>query len=230
MRRIRDAYELAELPDLWDVSWGDVKSLVGQEILKPSVRVVAQRAVLHAEERTAEGEAFWVPAEEKVYSGLADLTYPDAFGMLRDGEAYVTQLLLPGPAMLTLCSREGLRYTQADLLVRCDHAEQLQQEVIGLPLIEKEAFDFRLFFYNDIEFAFTLPQARALEFMLEQTRAGAPDQHYTEILKAVGSSSQRLSSLFSRKPYWTRILKKTVGHRGWYHLDPEFVVWRSISS
>jgi hypothetical protein len=36
--------------------------------------------------------------------------------------------------------------------------------------------------------------------MLEMTRAGAPDQHYLAILEAAGSASQRLGSLYSRKP------------------------------
>ena len=230
MWRIRDAYELAELADRWNLSAADVRSLVGQGILKPSVRIVAQPAVVHAEERTAEDEPFWVPAEDKVYSGLADLALRDAFRLMREGEAYVTHFFLPGPGMLTLRGCEGLRLSKADLLVRCDHADYLQNEVVGMPAIEREAFDFRLFFYDGTEFAFTLPQARALEFMLEQTRTGVPDQHYIEILKSVGSSSQRLSSLFSRKPYWARLLKKTAGHRGWYHLDPDFVIWRSVSS
>ena len=75
-----------------------------------------------------------------------------------------------------------------------------------------------------------MPQARALEFMLEQTRAGAPDQHHVDILKAVGSASQRLGSLFSRKPCWTRLLRQTPGRRGWYHLDPGFTVWLIANS
>ena len=70
-----------------------------------------------------------------------------------------------------------------------------------------------------------MPQARALEFMMAQTQAGAPDQHHSDILNAVGSASQRLSSLFSRKPWWSQLLCKTEGRRGWYHLDPDFVIW-----
>jgi hypothetical protein len=100
---------------------------------------------------------------------------------------------------------------------------------LGVPAPEADAFDFRLFVYDDTEFAFTLPQARALEFMLEQTRAGAPDQHYTDILNAVGSASQRLSSLFSRKPHWQQLIRKTPGRRGWYHLEPAFVIWLAVS-
>jgi len=65
---------------------------------------------------------------------------------------------------------------------------------------------------------------------LNATRAGAPDQHYLEILKAAGSASQRISSLFSRKPSWTRLLFKTSGRRGWYYLDPAFVVWLARSA
>jgi len=227
---MRDAYELAELADRWRLSGADIRSLVGQGILKLSVRIVAQPALLSEQERTAEDEPFWVPVEEKVFSGVADLALRDAFRLVRDGAADVTHLFLPDPALVTLRSDGGLTFLQADLLVRCDHADQLQHDVAGLPKQESDAFDFRLFVYDETEFAFTVPQARALEFMLARTRGGAPEQHYTAILKSVGSSSQRLSSLFSRKPYWTRLLKKTAGHRGWYYLDPDFVVWLSTTS
>jgi hypothetical protein len=230
MRIRRDAYELSELAERWHLSAADIRSLVGRGVLKLSVRIVAQPVLLSFEERTEENEPFWVPAEETVFSGLGDLALRDAFQIVRRGEARITHVLLPDPALVALRSGDGIRLSYGDLLVRFDHADQLQREVIGLPEREAEAFDFRLFVYGDVEFAFTTPQARALEFMLKQTQAGAPDQHYTEILNAVGSSCQRLSSLFSRKPYWARLLKKTPGQRGWYHLDPEFVVWRLTSS
>lgn len=229
MRMMRDAYELAELTDLWSLSAADIRSLVGQGILKLCVRVVAQPALVSEQELTAEGEPFWVPVEEKSFSGLGDLTLRDAFRLVRDGEGRVTHLFLPGTRMLALRGGEGILFLHADLLVRPDHAEQVRCNVLGVPRTEQEAFDFRLFVYDGTEFSFTVPQARALEFMLAQTRAGAPDQHYTEILKSVGSASQRLSSLFSRKPYWTRLLKKTAGHRGWYYLDPDFVIWHGTS-
>ena len=230
MRIGRDAYELSELAERWHLSAADIRSLVGRGVLKLSVRIVAQPACLSFEERTEENEPFWVPAQNKVFSGLGDLALRDAFQIVRGGEARITHVLLPDPCLVTLRNEDGIRLGYGDLLVRSDHADQLQREVIGVPVKEAEAFDYRLFVYRDAEFAFTTPQARALEFMLRQTQAGAPDQHYTEILNAVGSSCQRLSSLFSRKPYWTRLLKKTVGQRGWYHLDPDFVVWRLTSS
>ncbi len=230
MRIMRDAYELAELADRWNLSPADVRSWVGQEILKLCVRVVAQPALLSEQELTAEGEPFWVPVEEKPFSGLGDLTSRDAFRLVCDEGGRVTDLFLPGDRMLTLRGGEGIHFYYEDLLVRLGHAEQLQCRMFGAPRIEQEAFDYRLFVYDEMEFAFTLPQARALEFMMRQTCGGAPDQHYTEILKAVGSASQRLSSLFSRKPNWTRLLKKTTGNRGWYYLDPDFVIWRNTSS
>lgn len=229
MRIGRDAYELAELADSWHLSAADIRSLVGRGLLNLSVRVVAQSALVSARQLTADGEPVWVPVEETVFSGLGDLAHRDAFQLVRGGHAHVTHLFLPDQAMVTLRGGEGISFSDVDLLVRCEHAEQLRHEVIGVPVWEQDVFDFRLFVYGEMEFAFTVPQARALEFMLEKTRAGAPDQHYTDILNAVGSSSQRLSSLFSRKPYWTRLLKKTAGRRGWYYLDPDFVVWHSTS-
>jgi hypothetical protein len=144
---------------------------------------------------------------------------------VRDGEGHVTQLFLPDEQMLRLRGDGGMCFSQVDLLVRRACAEDLEREVLGVPVNAREALDFRLFVYDGREFAFTMPQARALEYMLLQTQAGAPDQHYSDILNAVGSASQRLSSLFSRRPDWSRLLRKTEGRRGWYHLDPEFVIW-----
>lgn len=160
---------------------------------------------------------------------MGDLVLQDAFKLVLTGEARVTDLLLRGSTLVTLRRGEGIHLSHVDFLVRSAHADQVQREVIGILLRAVDAFNFRLFLYRETEFAFTLPQARALEFMLKQTQAAAPDQHYSEILNAVGSSCQRLSSLFSRKPYWTRLIKKTSGRRGWYYLDPDFVVWHSAT-
>lgn len=226
----RDAYELSELADWWHLSAADIRSLVGRGVLKLSVRLIAQPACISFSEQPEGSEPCYLPVEDSMFSGLGDLALRDAFQLVRGGAAQITHVLLPGSGRVTLRKEDGIRLEYGDLLVRSDHAEELQRDVIGVSVKEVEAFDYRLFVYADAEFAFTTPQARALEFMLRQTQAGAPDQHYTEILNAVGSSCQRLSSLFSRKPYWSRLLKKTVGQRGWYHLDPDFVVWRLTSS
>ena len=225
MRVERDAFELFELAECWGISAADTRFLVANDRMRLSVRLVAQPVLISEQELTAEGEPFWIPAEEAVYTGLADLALRDAFRLVRDGTARVRSLFLPADRMVTLRRDDGIDFTQIDLLVRREHAEALQRDLIGAPLEREAAFDFRLFVFDGDEFAFTVPQARALAFMFEQTRAGAPDQHYLDILKAVGSSSQRLSSLFSRKPLWTRLLRKTGGRRGWYHLDPDFVIW-----
>lgn len=229
MRIGRDAYELAELAERWNLSAADIRSLVGRGILTLSVRIVAQPALFSVQDETMEGEVFWVPTEGRVFSGLGDLVTRDAFQLVRSGEARVTDLLLPGPTLVTLRRGDGINLSHVDLLVRADHAAQLQREVIGVPAREVDAFDFRMFVYDECEYAFTLPQARALEFMLKQTRGGAPDQHHGKILDAVGSSCRNLNTLFSRKPHWRRLLRQTPGRRGWYYLDPGFVVWHSAT-
>lgn len=225
MRLQRDAFELAELAERWRISGADIRYLVANNQLQLSVRVVAQPVMLSDEEFTDEGQSFWLPAEEKIFSGLGDLALRDAFRLVRDGEGHVTDLFLPEARLMTLRGGDGISFSHVDLLVRRERAEALEREVINAPEDQKNAFDFRLFVFDGQEFAFTVPQARALEFMVAQTRDGAPDQHYTDILSAVGSASQRLSSLFSRKRYWSRLLCKTEGRRGWYHLDPNFVIW-----
>ena len=225
MRLERDSFELSELAERWGLSRAEIRYLVANDRMRLSVCIVAQPALISGEELTADGEPFWVPVEETIFTGLADLALRDAFRLVRDGEGHVAHLFLPEEQMLTLRSDEGICFSHADLLVRRECAEALEREVLGVPFAPPEALDFRLFVYDGHEFAFTMPQARALEFMMTQTRAGAPDQHYSGILNAVGSASQRLSSLFSRRPYWSRLLRKTEGRRGWYHLDPEFVIW-----
>jgi hypothetical protein len=225
MRLERDSFELSELAERWGISGADIRYLVANARMRLSVRILAQPALVSGQELTAEGEPVWVPVEEKVYTGLADLPLRDAFRLVRHGEGQVRNFFLPGDIMVTLRDDAGISVSDVDLLVRRRHAEALERELIGVSAERKESFDFRLFVFDGQEFAFTVPQARALEFMLEQTRAGAPEQHHVDILRAVGSASQRLSSLFSRKPYWTRLLRQTAGRRGWYHLDPGFVVW-----
>jgi len=225
MRLERDAYELSELADRWGISSADIRFLVAQGRLSLSVRIVAQRAIQYDIGVSPEGDPCRIPVEKGVFNGLADLALPDAFRLVRDSKARIAEVFVSNDRCVTLRNGEGLLLRTDDLLVRRERAEALEREVFGVSDGRGEAFDFRLFVYDGTEFAFTLPQARALEFMLAQTRAGAPDQHYLEILNAVGSASQRLSSLFSRKPYWTRLLRKTAGRRGWYHLDPRFVIW-----
>ena len=225
MRLARDSFELSELAERWGISDADIRFLVANDKMRLSVRILAQPARVYEQELTAEGEPCWVPVEEKVFTGLADLALPDAFRLVRDGEAQVADVFLSNDRCVTLRNGDGLLLRKDDLLVRRERAEALDREVFGVSEERADAFDFRMFVYAETEFAFTLPQARALEFMLAQTRAGAPDQHYLEILKAVGSASQRLSSLFSRKPLWRRLLRKAHGRRGWYHLDPRFVIW-----
>jgi len=225
MRLERDAFELSELAERWAISAADIRFLVAQGRLGLSVRIVAQPAIQYDIEISQEGDPRRTLVEKGLFNGLVDLALPDAFRLVRDGEARVTDVFLSNDRCVTLRNGEGLLLRNDDLLVRRDRAEALEREVFGVSEGQGEAFDFRMFVHDETEFAFTLPQARALEFMLAQTRAGAPDQHYLEILNAVGSASQRLSSLFSRKPHWKRLLRKTPGRRGWYHLDPRFVIW-----
>ena len=86
MRVERDAFELSELAERWGVAGPDIRYLVANERMRLSVRIVAQPALVSEAELTAEGEPFWVPVEEKVFSGLGDLPLRDAFKLVRDGE------------------------------------------------------------------------------------------------------------------------------------------------
>ena len=231
MRIERDCFELGEVADEWGISDAEIRYLVANGTLNLSVRLVAQRARLSSMEETQEGEPMWVPFEERVFNGLADLSLRDAFLLVRDGQAVVRDVFLPDSIRISLRGGDGLLLSHADTLVRRDHFELIMRNLLSKSdSSAKGVFDFRQFVYDGDEFAFTFQQARALEFTLNAARAGAPDQHYIEILKAAGSASQRISSLFSRKPSWTRLLLRTSGRRGWYYLNPAFVVWLTRSA
>jgi hypothetical protein len=230
MRLERDSFELSELAHRWRLSDAEIRYLVSNGKLQLSVRLIGKAATVFALEHEENGEPFRVPIEETMFTGLADLALRDAFGLVREGEVSVTDFWLPDNRRVTLHDNHGLRLAYVDLLVRRAHAEALDRELLGFDAGTFTSFDFRLFVYDETEFAFTAPQVHALEFMLAQTRDGVPDQHFLDIIEAVGSASQRLSSLFSRKPLWSRLLKKTAGRRGWYHLDPDFVIWLITNS
>ena len=230
MRLELDSYELSELAQRWRLSDAEIRYLVSNGKLQLSVRLIGKAATVFMLEHEENGEPFWVPVEETMFTGLADLALRDAFGLVREGDVWVADFWLPDNHRVTLHGDDGLRLAHVDLLVRRAHAEALDMELLGIDAGPVASFDFRLFVYDETEFAFTVPQVRALEFMLARTREGAPDQHFLDIIDAVGSASQRLSSLFSRKPLWSRLLKKTAGRRGWYHLDPDFVIWLITNS
>ena len=226
MRIERDCFELAEIAEEWGLTDADIRYLVGNGTLTLSVRLVAQPAILSIAEEVDEGRWEWIPLEQRAFHGVADLMLRDGFGLVRDGQRTITDVLLGDQQRLRLRNSEGLHLERKDALVRRAHWKEIQADVLGKDVRgDGEAFDFRQFVYEDQNVAFTFQQARALAFMLEMTRAGAPDQHYLAILEAAGSASQRLGSLFSRKPCWTRLLHKTPGRRGWYYLEPGFVVW-----
>lgn len=231
MRIERNCFELAEVAEQWGTTDAEIRYLVANGALTLSVRLVAQPARLSSMEGMQDGEPIWVPFEEKVFNGVADLSLRDAFRLVRDGQAVVTHVFLPDSICISLRRGEGLLLLRADMLVRRENFDQTERNITKQngPL-ERNAFDFRQFVYDEEEFAFTFQQARALEFTLNAARAGAPDQHYLDILKAAGSASQRIGSLFSRKPSWTRLLFKTSGRRGWYYLNPAFVVWLTRSA
>ena len=230
MRIERDCYELAEFAEHWGLSDAVIRYLVAKALLTLSVHLIGQSVEVACPEQMPDGERVWVPCDERQVHGVADLPVRDALLLLRDGQTTTRTFFLPDDSRLTVRGSEGLHLVRQDALVRREAWTSVEQWVLQRGTAGTGAFDFRQFVYNDTEFAFTHQQALALRFMVERTQAGAPDQHYLEILKAAGSESQRISSLFSRKPHWCHLLLPTPGRRGWYYLDPAFVVWLTRSA
>ena len=226
----RDCFELAEFAEHWGLSDAVIRYLVAKALLSLSVHLIGQPAQVACVEEMPDGEQVWVPYDERVVHEIADLPVRDAFLLVRDGQIAIRDVFLPDDTRLTVRGGAGLQLLRQDALVRREAWTADEEWVLQRGTAGTGAFDFRQFVYEDCEFAFTHQQALALRFMIERTQAGAPDQHYLEILKAAGSESQRIGSLFSRKPYWCHLLRKTPGRRGWYYLDPAFVVWLTRSA
>ena len=230
MRIERDCLELAEISETWDLNDADIRYLVGNGTLTLSVRLVAQPVLLSEPEMIDEGRPEWIPTEERMFRGVVDLYLRDAFGLMRDGQRTISDALLGDGRRVTLLGCDGLHLDRRDALVRRAHWDTIWTEALAQqPAASGETFDFRQFVFDEFVYVFTLPQARALAFMFDRTRAGSPDQHHLKILEAAGVSSTKLGNLFSRKPWWTRLLLKTPGRRGWYYLEPAFVIWLTRS-
>lgn len=108
-----------------------------------------------------------------------------------------------------MCQEERLRFEESELWISSTGVES--------------DFDFKYFEFDGELWDFTEMQSRALKFLFDCARNGAPEQHYPDILHAASSASSKLGHLFSSRPYWTRIVNKSPGHRGWYLMEPRLV-------
>lgn len=219
----RDCFELGEVATEWELTDPVIRQLVGKGQLRLSMRLVMQRVELSYWETAEDGQSFRVPLGNDVISTVADLSTRDAYALVRNGEGVIYGVELPDQSFAELGNGEGLHFSFLDALVRPENIKKLQSH-IAEAAAQKDAlaFDFRRFAFKGERYAFTFQQAQALRHMYDTRQAGVLEVHHLDILEAAGSVSQRLGSLFSRRPGWKNLLQPVVGHRGYYALEPEF--------
>jgi hypothetical protein len=225
-RIIKKYFTLDEMTAAWDLPEPDLRYAVENDLLTLSTRIVGVHMQVGGYEITAEGEQFAIPYGCRQMDGLVDLCRRDTYALFREGSVSPRRFCLPGYEYAELTRDEDVICLQrGDLLVRQGERRQFENNVLGIPSDEPEkGIDFRYFEFDGMYWDFTEMQSRALKFLFDCARNGAPEQHYPDILNAASSASSKLGHLFSSRPYWTRIVKKLPGHRGWCLMEPRLVV------
>lgn len=225
----RDCFELAEVAEDLDLTPPVIRECVGSGRLRLSVRLVAQWVSLSYWEVAEDGTPFSVPLGDEFVTCVADLSISDAYALVRCGERQVYHVEFEDQTIAELRRGEGLLLTTVDALVRRGHLDQFRAGLASAAPEQKvpapKAFCFRRFEYDGAIYKFTHMQARALRYLYDCHQAGAPDQHFNDILRGAGSASPKLGSLFRRNPNWVVLVRTVPGHRGHYILDPDFAAW-----
>lgn len=224
----RDCFELSEVASDLELTDPVIRQLVGKGQLRLSVRLVSQYVEISYWETAQDGQGVRVPLGCDVLNMVADLSTRDAYTLVRNGEGIVYQVELPDQTFADLGNGEGVHMSFLDALVRPENLEKLHGYIEECAAkADRFAFNFRNFEFKGVSYSFTFQQAQALQYMYEAGQADVSEVHHLDILEAAGSVSQRLGSLFSRRPGWQNLLRPAAGHRGYYALDPEFASWLS---
>jgi hypothetical protein len=225
-RIIKKYYTLDEMIAAWKLPEPDLRYAVENGLLTLSARIVGMHMQVGGYEVTPEGERFAIPHRYRQMDGLVDLCRRDTYALFRDGAVSPRRFCLPGDEYAELTRDEDVVcLKRPDLLVRQNERLEFENNVLDTSdVCRRKSIDFRYFEFDGAFWDFTEMQSRALKFLFESARTGEPDQRYPDILNAASSASSKLGHLFSSRPYWTRIVKKSPGHRGWYLMEPRLVV------
>jgi len=225
-RIVKKYYTLDEMTAAWKLPEPDLRYAVENGLLTLSARIVGLRMEVGGYELTPEGKRFSIPHGRRQMDGLVDLCRKDTYALFRDGVVSPRRFCLPRDEYAELTRDEdAICLKRRDLLVRQDQRLQFETNELGISSFGLDYnIDFKYFKFDGAFWNFTEMQSRALKFLFDSARAGAPDQRYPDILNAASSASSKMGHLFSSRPYWTQIVKKSPGHRGWYLMEPRLVV------
>lgn len=202
IRLQKSYYELGEVAQDWGLAGADLRYLIANDLIRLCVR-----------QPYGDGQA----------ARLVEIAGDVAGLVLRHGQCSVDTL--PGHVMAPAVLRALSVITVDDLLIRQSERTRVEKSILNdARQIASQGPNFRRFEFESVAYDFTDMQAAALQFLFRAARAGEPEQHYHDILRAASSSSLKLAHLFSTRRTWTQIVHRSRGRRGWYVLNPRLVV------
>lgn len=219
----REYFTLQEVLADWGISEAELGYVVEMGQLTLSVRIYGAFTVTDRKDRPGRH----VPD----FEGVVDLGRRDAMRVLRKQACAVPSFGLNGGAVTTPEAGDDWVVDRDALLVRTDERAQFEETIMAAGAPHANDYDRFLSFWHDGRtFLFTDMQARALNFLFICAVTGDPEQRGAHILDAAGSSSAKLSYLFSSRQGWREIVHPVAGRRGYYLLEPSLVVAMRVGS
>ena len=213
----REYFTLQEVLEDWGISESELGYVVEMGQLTLSVRIYGSFVVADRKDRPGR----CVPD----FEGVVDLARRDAMRVLRKRACPVASFVRNGGVVAT---REGGRDWVVDrdaLLVRAAERDHFEATIMAAGAPHANDYDrFLSFELDGRPYLFMDMQARALNYLFICAITGDPEQRGSQILAAAGSSSLKLSYLFSSRKGWRDIVRPVSGRRGFYYLDPALVV------
>jgi hypothetical protein len=218
----REYFTLKEVLADWGISESELAYVVEMGQLTLSVRVYGAFVVADRTDRHGR--------RNPDFEGIVDLGRRDAIRILRKQECPVTSFALNGGTVTTPEGGTNWVVYRDALLVRASEREKFEETAMVAGAPHANDYDrFLSFLFAGETCLFTDMQARALNFLYICAITGEPEQRGAQILEAAGSSSVKLSYLFSSRRGWRDIVHPVSGRRGYYLLEPSLVVMMRIS-
>jgi len=214
----RAYYTLEEAVAHWGLSETELRYVVENGLLTLSLRIYG--SVDQGDGRPGAAK------RRRDFEGVVDLHRRDAIELLAQQERALRAFRLPEGGEVTLADGEPAWTARRQaLIVRAEEQDRfdaaLDSEARPRP---DEYHRFLCFRFLERDYRFTEMQARALHHLFLAALAGEPDQRVGDILTAAGSTSLKLSYLFSSRQGWRTLVLPVPGRRGHYQMAPGLVI------
>ena len=216
MRIERKYHDLAWLTQTWGVSYSDLQYLAETAQLQVSIRIFD--APLRSCSPGGLGSDL---PDIRRYTGLLALRRGDVFAVLRDGDAMLDVFV--GADRRDVRLEEPQCVLIGDLVVGCEERQRFEEDSGYRARRRKEPVNFRAFRWEGQAFAFTITQARFLEYLHAAHCAGQSWLNGKKVLEDIGSALMKPGDLFKRRANWRDIVDHD--QKGNYRLQPSFWIY-----